>query len=176
MNNKQIIRMTISISEVLFLFGLSWLFFVLTFSIPGLQETFQNFSLRFSTRSRGSLCLPLSCSQKALTIGRPSCHVRSTNPSISILLLEQIRNKALILVFYPNKIRILLTLILTTDQEMDTETLISKDLEALEMSPTDLASINLVYQKDQTTIESESQKGGFQEQATIKSSCQVLLN
>ena len=33
--------MTISISGVLFLFGLTWLFFVLTISIPGLRETFQ---------------------------------------------------------------------------------------------------------------------------------------
>ena len=40
-NNKQILRITISISGVLFLFGLTWLFFILTFSIPGLRETFQ---------------------------------------------------------------------------------------------------------------------------------------
>ena len=40
-NSKQILRMTISISGVLFLFGLTWLFFILTFSIPGLRETFQ---------------------------------------------------------------------------------------------------------------------------------------
>ena len=40
-NNKQILRMTISISGVLFLFGLTWLFFILTFSVPGLREIFQ---------------------------------------------------------------------------------------------------------------------------------------
>ena len=40
-NNRQILRMTISISGVLFLFGLTWVFFVLTISVPGLRETFQ---------------------------------------------------------------------------------------------------------------------------------------
>ena len=40
-SKKQILRMTISISGVLFLFGLTWLFFVLTVSVPGLRETFQ---------------------------------------------------------------------------------------------------------------------------------------
>ena len=41
MSDKHIVRMTISISGIIFLFGLSWLFFVLTFSFPGLRETFQ---------------------------------------------------------------------------------------------------------------------------------------
>ena len=41
MNNKQILRMAITINGVLFLFGLTWLFFVFTFSVPGLRETFQ---------------------------------------------------------------------------------------------------------------------------------------
>ena len=36
-----IMCMMISISGVLFLFGLTWLFFVLTFSVSGLRETFQ---------------------------------------------------------------------------------------------------------------------------------------
>ena len=40
-NKQQILRMMISISGVLFLFGLTWLFFVLTISVPGLRETFQ---------------------------------------------------------------------------------------------------------------------------------------
>ena len=40
-SDKQIVRLTISITGVLFLFGLSWLFFVLIFSVPGLRETFQ---------------------------------------------------------------------------------------------------------------------------------------
>ena len=40
-SNKQILRTTISISGVLFLFGLTWLFFILTISVPGLRETFQ---------------------------------------------------------------------------------------------------------------------------------------
>ena len=40
-SNKQILRMTISISGVLFLFGLTWVFFVLTISVSGLRETFQ---------------------------------------------------------------------------------------------------------------------------------------
>ena len=41
MSNKQILRLTVSISGVLFLFGLTWLFFILTISVPGLRETFQ---------------------------------------------------------------------------------------------------------------------------------------
>ena len=40
-SKQQILRMMISISGVLFLFGLTWLFFVLTISVPGLRETFQ---------------------------------------------------------------------------------------------------------------------------------------
>jgi heme/copper-type cytochrome/quinol oxidase subunit 2 len=40
-NKQQILRMMISISGVLFLFGLTWLFFILTISVPGLRETFQ---------------------------------------------------------------------------------------------------------------------------------------
>ena len=83
-SNKHILRMTISISGVLFLFGLTWLFFVLTVSVPGLRETF----LQSSTRSKGSLFLLLSYSQKDLTIGRQLyCHV--INPSLLRLLLEQ---------------------------------------------------------------------------------------
>ena len=39
--NKTIIRLMISISGVMFLFGLTWLFAILTFSAPGLRETFQ---------------------------------------------------------------------------------------------------------------------------------------
>ena len=39
--NKQILRISFSISGVLFLFGLTWLFFVLTISVSGLRETFQ---------------------------------------------------------------------------------------------------------------------------------------
>ena len=41
-SNKTIIRLMISISGVMFLFGLTWLFAILTFSSPeGLRETFQ---------------------------------------------------------------------------------------------------------------------------------------
>ena len=39
--NKQILRIMFSISGVLFLFGLTWGFFILTFSVSGLRETFQ---------------------------------------------------------------------------------------------------------------------------------------
>ena len=39
--NKTIIRLMISISGVMFLFGLTWLFAILTFSVTGLRETFQ---------------------------------------------------------------------------------------------------------------------------------------
>ena len=40
-SRKTILRVMISISGVLFLFGLTWLTFILTFSVPGLQELFQ---------------------------------------------------------------------------------------------------------------------------------------
>ena len=40
-SNKTILRLMISISGVMFLFGLTWLFAVLTFSVTGLRETFQ---------------------------------------------------------------------------------------------------------------------------------------
>ena len=40
-SNKTIIRLMISIGGVMFLFGLTWLFAVLTFSVTGLRETFQ---------------------------------------------------------------------------------------------------------------------------------------
>ena len=40
-SNKTIIRLMISIGGVMFLFGLTWLFAVLTFSVIGLRETFQ---------------------------------------------------------------------------------------------------------------------------------------
>ena len=38
---KQILRITFSLSGVLFLFGITWGFFILTFSVSGLRETFQ---------------------------------------------------------------------------------------------------------------------------------------
>ena len=40
-SNKSILRLIISMSGVLFLFGITWVFFVLTFSVAGLRETFQ---------------------------------------------------------------------------------------------------------------------------------------
>ena len=40
-SNKTIIRLMISITGVMSLFGLTWLFAILTFSITGLRETFQ---------------------------------------------------------------------------------------------------------------------------------------
>ena len=40
-SNKSILRLMISMSGVLFLFGITWVFFVLTFSVAGLRETFQ---------------------------------------------------------------------------------------------------------------------------------------
>ena len=40
-SNKTIGRLMISISGVMFLFGLTWLFAILTFSVTGLRETFQ---------------------------------------------------------------------------------------------------------------------------------------
>ena len=39
--NKTVLRLMFSISGILFLFGLTWLFLILTFSVPGLRETFQ---------------------------------------------------------------------------------------------------------------------------------------
>ena len=38
---KEVLRITIGISGVLFIFGLTWSFFILTFSVPHLRETFQ---------------------------------------------------------------------------------------------------------------------------------------
>lgn len=38
---KQILRIMFSLSGVLFLFGITWGFFILTFSVSGLRETFQ---------------------------------------------------------------------------------------------------------------------------------------
>ena len=38
---KEIVRITLGLSGVLFLFGLTWGFFILTFSTSGLRETFQ---------------------------------------------------------------------------------------------------------------------------------------
>ena len=74
--------------------------------------------------------------------------------------------------------------ILTTDQEIDTETLVTKkDLEALQISsamasPTDLANTedssivhkinDLVYQNDQNANGIESQKGEFKKQTSTK--------
>ena len=46
---KQILRIMFSISGVLFLFGLSWLFFILTVSVSGLRETFQVLFTVFSS-------------------------------------------------------------------------------------------------------------------------------
>jgi hypothetical protein len=40
-SNKTIIRLMISISGVMFLFGITWLFAILTFSVTGLREAFQ---------------------------------------------------------------------------------------------------------------------------------------
>ena len=40
-SKKTIVRLIISISGVMFLFGLTWLFAILTVSVPGLRETFQ---------------------------------------------------------------------------------------------------------------------------------------
>ena len=39
--NKQILRIMFSISGVLFLFGITWSLFILTFSVSGLREIFQ---------------------------------------------------------------------------------------------------------------------------------------
>lgn len=40
--NKEILRIMFGLSGVYFLFGLTWGFFILTFSVPGLREIFQN--------------------------------------------------------------------------------------------------------------------------------------
>ena len=40
-NNKNNIQLMITISGVMFLFGITWLFAILTFSVAGLRETFQ---------------------------------------------------------------------------------------------------------------------------------------
>ena len=107
MNKKQILRMTISISGVLFLFGLSRLFFVFTFSVSGLRETFQILFTVFNSLQGFFVFAFILFTEGFDYIGRPCCHVRSTKPSI--LLMEQMflqRNKAPILVPYRNKKRI----------------------------------------------------------------------
>ena len=41
-DKKSIVRLVISIGGIMFIFGLTWLFAILTFaSVPGLRETFQ---------------------------------------------------------------------------------------------------------------------------------------
>ena len=47
--NKQILRIMFSISGVLFLFGITWGFFILTFSVSGLRETFQTLFTVFNS-------------------------------------------------------------------------------------------------------------------------------
>ena len=41
MDHKTILRITFNIFGLMFLFGLTWLFAILTFSVSGLRETFQ---------------------------------------------------------------------------------------------------------------------------------------
>ena len=41
MDHKAIIRITLNIFGLMFLFGLTWLFAIFTFSVSGLRETFQ---------------------------------------------------------------------------------------------------------------------------------------
>ena len=184
MNNKLIIRMTISISGVLFLFGLSWLFFVLTFSVRGLRETFQIlftifnslqgffvFAFILFTEGFDYWKALLSCEKHKSKHIHPSLgtNTPTKKQSTDLSTLSKIETSH----------------ILTTNQEVDTETLITKDLEALEIStdmhmasPTNLAGTedsslvhkinDLVYQNDRNTNGIESQKGEFQEQAITK--------
>ena len=46
---KQILRIIVSISGILFLFGLTWGFIILTFSVPGVRETFQTLFAVFNS-------------------------------------------------------------------------------------------------------------------------------
>ena len=48
-SNKQILRIMFSITGVLFLFGITWGFFILTFSVTGLRETFQTLFTVFNS-------------------------------------------------------------------------------------------------------------------------------
>ena len=86
-SNKSILRLMISMSGVLFLFGLTWGFFILTLiSLSLVSEKRFKFSLLSLIHFKGSLCLHLSSSQKDLATGRPSCHVKHGNQSLSSLL------------------------------------------------------------------------------------------
>ena len=48
-SNKEVLRILFGISGILFLFGLTWGFIILTFSVPGLRETFQTLFTVFNS-------------------------------------------------------------------------------------------------------------------------------
>lgn len=48
-SKQTIVRLMISISGVMFLFGLTWMFAILTFSVNGLRETFQTLFVVFNS-------------------------------------------------------------------------------------------------------------------------------
>ena len=187
MNNKQIVRMTISISGVLFLFGLSWLFFVLTFSAPGLRETFQILFTVFNSL-QGFFVFAFILFTEGFDYWKAllSCEKHKSkhvHPSLGTSIPTKKQSTDLSTLSKKETNTFETSHILTTDQEMDTETLITKNLEAFEIStdmasPTDLASTkdsslvhkinDLVYQNDQNANGIENQKGEFQEQAITK--------
>ena len=183
MNKNQILRMTISISGVVFLFGLMQLalFYshVLCFWTP---RNLSNSLCRLQL-APGVPCVCfylirfdywkalLSCEK------HKSKHIR---PSLGTNISSKKQSTNLSTLSKQEKITFETSHILTTDQEIDTETLVTKkDLEALQISgamasPTDLANTedssivhkinDLVYQNDQNANGIESQKGEFKKQ------------
>ena len=188
MNNKQILRMTISISGVLFLFGLSWLFFVFTFSVSGLRETFQILFTVFNSL-QGFFVFAFILFTEGFDYWKAllSCEkhkTKHTSHGTNVPTMKQSTHLSTLSKQEKNTFET--SHILTTDQEMDTETLMTKKgLEALEIStdmasPTDLTSTedsslvhqstDLVYQNDQNAKlnGNESQKGKFTKQTSTR--------
>ena len=88
---KQILRIMFSISGVLFLFGLTWAFFILTFSVSGLREMFQILFTIFNSL-QGFFVFAFILFTKDLATGRPYYLVKSTDHlslQIILQLLEQ---------------------------------------------------------------------------------------
>ena len=173
--NKQIVRMTVSISGVLFLFGLSWLFFVLTFSVSGLRETFQIlftvfnslqgffvFAFILFTEGFDYWKALLSCEKHKTKHSSHGTNVSTKKQGTDLSTLPK-QEKDILETSHGT---------FMTDHEMGTEILTTKDLEALQIStdmasPTDLVSADnsssvhqindIVYQNDQDLIGSEKQ-------------------
>ena len=145
MNNKQIVRMTTSISGVLFLFGFSWLFFVLTFSVSGLRETFQILFTVFNSLQGFFVFASVILFTESFDYWKAllSCEKHKSkhiHPFLGTNISSKKQSTDLSTLPKQEKTTFETSCILTTDRETDTETLITKkDLEALQIS-TNMAS------------------------------------